>query len=71
MKLEKICTEFAIFESQDPNRDFESLLQENCQKFPEAPMNDENQFGGPERDQGNNIRDLVTAMTLCNNVVPQ
>lgn len=34
-------------------------------------MNDENQFGGPERDQGNNVRDLVTAMTLCNNVVPQ
>jgi len=30
MLLKKVCTEFAIFESDDPNRDFEDLLKENC-----------------------------------------
>ena len=34
MVLKKICTEFAIFESDDPYKDFLAILMDNCQKFP-------------------------------------
>ena len=37
MKLEKICTEFAIFDSKDKDGDIASLVQENCDKFPQGP----------------------------------
>lgn len=40
MLLKKVCTEFAIFESDDPNKDFEEILKENCEKFPKGPCND-------------------------------
>lgn len=40
MLLKKVCTEFAVFESEDPNKDFENMLIENCQKFPHGPCND-------------------------------
>ena len=40
MILKKVCTEFAIFESDDPNKDFENILNENVEKFPEGPCND-------------------------------
>lgn len=40
MILKKVCTEFAIFESEDANRDFSSMLEENCQKFPAGPCNE-------------------------------
>lgn len=70
MKLQKICTEFAIFEADDPNGDLGSYLQENCDKYPQGPCNDESQAGGVDRDKGNNLRDLVTALAICNNVVP-
>ena len=40
MLLKKICTEFAIFEADDINRDLESMLQENCRKFPDGPCNE-------------------------------
>jgi magnesium-transporting ATPase (P-type) len=40
MLLKKVCTEFAIFESDDPNKDFEGFLEDNCEKFPEGPCND-------------------------------
>ena len=40
MLLKKVCTEFAIFEADDVNRDLENLLDENCHVFPEGPAND-------------------------------
>ena len=40
MLLKKVCTEFAIFETDDPQRDLEEILKENCAKFPEGPCND-------------------------------
>lgn len=85
MVLKKVCTEFAIFESDDPNRDFEEILKENCIKYPDGPCNDEERptdLSVPDasgvsktkkkkkRDQGNNVRDLITAFALCNNVTP-
>ena len=70
MGLRKICTEFAIFEEDDPNNDFASLLKENIDQFPQGPGNDDDQSGGPDRDRGNNVRDLITAFTICNNVTP-
>lgn len=33
MGLKKICTEFAIFEEDDPNNDFAFLLKDNIDKF--------------------------------------
>jgi phospholipid-translocating ATPase len=89
MLLKKICTEFAIFDADDPNRDLESILNENCQKYPMGPCNDpdagvsslgevnQNDDNGEarpkkkkKRDQGNNVRDLITAIAICNNVTP-
>jgi len=29
MVLKKVCTEFAIFEAEDSNKDFENILKEN------------------------------------------
>ena len=40
MILKKVCTEFAIFESDDPNKDFENIMNENVDKYPEGPCND-------------------------------
>lgn len=40
MLLKKVCTEFAIFESDDPNQDFRRMLKENCEKFPQGPCNE-------------------------------
>jgi len=84
MLLKKVCTEFAIFEADDPNHDFENILEENCAKFPQGPCNDDpagevsevvvGDDGRPKkkkkRDQGNNVRDLITAFAICNNVTP-
>lgn len=39
MVLKKVCTEFAIFESDDPGQDFEKMLIENVEKFPKGPCN--------------------------------
>lgn len=41
MLLKKVCTEFAIFEADDPHQDFEKILEENCAKFPQGPCNDD------------------------------
>jgi len=30
MQLKKICTELGIFEADDPNKDLEQILVENC-----------------------------------------
>lgn len=88
MLLKKVCTEFAIFEADDPNHDLEDILNENCEQFPQGPCNDapegshaeasaveiEGGDGRPKkrkkRDQGNNVRDLITAFAICNNVTP-
>ena len=91
MLLKKICTEQAIFESDDPNKDFERILLENCEKFPKGPCNDginssreadNSQISSitanndgmrrkkKKRDIGNNVRDLMTAIAICNNVTP-
>jgi len=40
MLLKKLCTEFAIFEADDPQKDLEAILKENCEKFPKGPGND-------------------------------
>jgi hypothetical protein len=41
MILKKLCTEFAIFESDDPNKDFENILLENTEQYPNGPCNDD------------------------------
>jgi hypothetical protein len=68
MKLEKVCTEVGIFSTDDSEKHLETLLAENCQLFPDGPLNDENQEGGLERHKGNNVRDLITAFMICNHV---
>ena len=45
MILKKICTEMAIFETDDPNHTLEYILKENCEKFPAGPCNDESGGG--------------------------
>lgn len=85
MLLKKVCTEFAIFEADDPNHDLENMLDENCSAFPEGPANDApdgissvdvsgvegaNRPKKKKRDQGNNLRDLITSFAICNNVTP-
>lgn len=70
MGLKKLCTEFAIFDEDDPNNDLGDILKENVDKHPQGAGNDEDQTGGPDRDKGNNVRDLITAFTICNNVTP-
>ena len=37
MLLKKVCTEVAIFEADDMNKDLDSILRENCAKFPNGP----------------------------------
>lgn len=34
MLLKKVCTEMAIFETDDPNQTLEYILKENCEKYP-------------------------------------
>lgn len=76
MLLKKVCTEAAIFPYDD--NDMRQLLNENCEKFPGGPCN-----AGPDadnksaarskkstKDTGNQLRDLITAFALCNNVTP-
>jgi hypothetical protein len=70
MTLKKICTEFAIFDENDSNNDFASLLNENVDKYPRGPSYNDSQTGGTYRDKGINVRDLITAFTICNNVTP-
>jgi phospholipid-translocating ATPase len=87
MLLKKVCTEFAIFEADDPSKDLQRILEENVEKFPQGPCNDAagpdasaidhsavDEGGRPKkkkkRDQGNNVRDLITALAICNNVTP-
>ena len=70
MKLQKLATEFAIFDANDENKDLEAILHEDVEKHPDGPCNDPSQEGGIERDKGNNIRDLMTACALSNNVTP-
>ena len=41
MILKKVCTEMAIFETDDPNETLEYMLKENCEKFPQGPCNDD------------------------------
>jgi len=41
MLLKKVCTEMAIFETDDPNQTLEYMLKENCEQFPQGPCNDE------------------------------
>jgi len=40
MLLKKVGTEFAIFETDDPNKDLESILHEDCERHPDGPCND-------------------------------
>lgn len=82
MILKKVCTEMAIFETDDPNATLEYMLKENCEKFPQGPCNDEAAVQDSmnseadkskkkkKRDQGHNLRDLMTAFAICNNVTP-
>ena len=51
----------------------------NCEQFPDGPCNDVRQnsaVSGAEsrkrkrRDESNNLRDLMTAFAICNNVTP-
>mmetsp|Transcript_31658 Transcript_31658/g.48422 ORF Transcript_31658/g.48422 Transcript_31658/m.48422 type:complete len:229 (-) Transcript_31658:1868-2554(-) len=70
MKVKKLATEFAIFEANDENKDLEGLLGEDCQAHPEGPGNDASHEGGSDRDKGSNVRDLLTACALSNNVTP-
>jgi len=87
MLLKKVCTELAIFETDDPNRELEKILTENCAQYPQGPCNDAPAGGQSsmlasdaqaeqrpkkkkKRDHGNNVRDLITAFALCNNVTP-
>lgn len=90
MLLKKIATEQAMFDTEDPDLNFEKILNENCEKFPQGPCNDEmsasrdgDQINSgvsgavegsrrkkKKRDIGNNVRDLITAFAICNNVTP-
>ena len=79
MLLKKLCTEHAIFEADDSENELEAMLKENCEKFPQGPINDigavqidNSQVNKKKkkRDQGSNLRDLVTAFAICNNVTP-
>lgn len=81
MLLKKVCTEAAIFETDDPNQTLENILRENCEQNPQGPCNDGaggSQAAAPKdgakkkskRDQGHNLRDLMTAFAICNNVTP-
>ena len=85
MLLKKVSTGSSIFEVDDQDAAFETMLLENCEKFPEGPCNGgggpaaeeskvESSVSKPKRkrnkDQGGNIRDLMTAFAICNNVTP-
>lgn len=90
MLLKKIATEQAMFDTEDPDHNFEKILKENCEKFPQGPCNDEisasrdgdqvnsgvigvldgSRRKKKRRDIGNNVRDLISAFAICNNVTP-
>ena len=36
----EVCTEMAIFETDDPNQTLEYILKENCEQYPQGPCND-------------------------------
>jgi len=41
MQLQKVCTEFAIYDvAADPAKEFEALLKEDCEKNQAGPCND-------------------------------
>ena len=46
MRLEKIQTEFDIFDVLDTDKDLDSLLTDHCRKFPEGPQLQEAQADG-------------------------
>ena len=77
MILKKVCIEAAIFESEDQT--VQEILAKNCEKHPDGPCNDSRMVSAvsgadskkrKRRDEANNLRDLLTAFAICNNVTP-
>eukprot|EP00347_Sterkiella_histriomuscorum_P020592 403337222 len=74
MICKRIMTEFAQFSSEDTSEDLKELIHRNCRQYGEGPCADYNldtaKVQVRRREQHQICRDLLTALTLCNNVTP-
>ena len=75
MICKKICTESSTYDVEEQISEVQSLLKQQCEQYPEGPAADAIQRRGSKnanrrRDPAQTMRDLITAITLCNNVTP-
>ncbi|CDW80139.1 probable phospholipid-transporting atpase iib-like [Stylonychia lemnae] len=74
MICKRIMTEFAQFSSDDTAEDLKELIFKNCRLFGEGPCGDYDIITAKvqtrRREQHQICRDMLTALTICNNVTP-
>ena len=74
MTCKQIFTEYAQFSVESNFRDLMNLLELSCKEFPEGPAPDyqltDGKFKAVRREQSHLIRDMMTALAICNNVTP-
>jgi hypothetical protein len=75
MVCKRICTEYATFSVDSDHRDIINLLEVSCAEFPNGPAQDyqiggSGKFQAVRREQSQVVRDMFTALAICNNVTP-
>lgn len=73
MVVKKVYSENSIFNVDDKqDTTIVDCLKENVDKYPAGPCNDDlsDSRSRKKRDMSNNLRDLFTAFSVCNNVTP-
>jgi phospholipid-translocating ATPase len=76
MTCMRIHTEYAQYTITDNKREMLQMIEYSCQQSPHGPAQDyhldakTNQFVARRREQSVVIRDMLTALALCNNVTP-
>ena len=74
MICKKIMTEYAQFSADETAEDLRELVYKSCRNFGSGPCGDYDidtaKVNTRRRDQSQICRDMLTALTLCNNVTP-
>lgn len=74
MICKRICTEYAQFSVDENKKDLLNLLDLSCNEFPEGAAPDyqlvDGKYKAVRREQSHLVRDMMTALAVCNNVTP-
>jgi len=74
MICKRICTEYAQFSVDENKKDLLNLLELSCNEHPDGPASDyilvDGKYKVIRREQSHLVRDMITALAVCNNVTP-